>query len=60
MEMLREASAENGGNLSLIHTLIVAYHNMGVEYEILKINDLAVEHYKSGFELAKKKLPKGH
>jgi len=46
--------------LSLVHTLIVAYHNMGVEYEILKINDLAIEHYKSGFDLAKKKLPKGH
>ena len=60
MLMLQEASVNNGGNLSLVHTLIVAYHNMGVEYEILKINDLAIEHYKSGFDLAKKKLPKGH
>lgn len=39
-----------------VTTLVLAYHNAGVEYEFLSENNLASSHYMSGYELAFKFL----
>lgn len=41
---------------NVVTTLVLAYHNAGVEYEFLAESDLASSHYMAGYELASKFL----
>lgn len=47
---------ENAGSPNLVSTLIIAYHNTGVEYEFLSNIKQAVECYKSAWTFAVKQM----
>ena len=56
LELLRSSDfTEN-----LISTLVIGYHNTGVEYEFLKHGKEALEYYKSAWDTAMQHLGKNH
>jgi len=44
----------------LITTLVVAFYNIGIEYEHLDQTDAANQNYRNGWEIATENLPANH
>lgn len=60
LKSLELMKTSKGNSPNLISTLVIAYHNTGVEYEFLNLYDEALDFYKVAWETAEKYLGNQH